>query len=119
SSVVAMVFEILRGAACRPSVITGGDLVALQDEGLWGNAWFGGSDLLVVEADESDGSVVRYHPAVGVVLNLQRDHKEMSEVAAMFRVFRSHVREAFVCGDDPALEKLAHGATTFGRRPDA
>ena len=54
STVVAMVFEILRGAARRPSVITGGDLLALQAEGLWGNAHYGGSDLLVVEADERD-----------------------------------------------------------------
>jgi UDP-N-acetylmuramate--alanine ligase len=114
STVVAMVFEILRGAGCKPSVITGGDLVTLQDEGLWGNAWYGGSDLLIVEADESDGTVVRYHPAIGVVLNLQRDHKEMSEVADMLRTFRGQVREAFVCADDPALAELAEGAITFG-----
>src|SRR5438552_462192 len=56
STVVAMAFELLRGAARRPSVITGGDLRQLQDEGLWGNAWHGGSDPLGVEADESDGS---------------------------------------------------------------
>ncbi|MEO6461767.1 MAG: Mur ligase domain-containing protein, partial [Candidatus Eisenbacteria bacterium] len=75
SSVVAMIFEALRGAGRDPSVITGGDLEALKAEGLWGNAWKGRSDLLVIEADESDGSLVRYEPAVGVVLNLQRDHK--------------------------------------------
>ena len=34
STVVAMTFEILRGAGREPSVITGGDLVALQREGL-------------------------------------------------------------------------------------
>src|SRR6185436_5072362 len=77
STVVGMIFEILRGAGRGPSVITGGDLVSLQREGLQGNAFYGGSDLLVVEADESDGSVVRYRPALGVVLNLQKDHKEM------------------------------------------
>ena len=75
SSVVAMIFEALRGAGRDPSVITGGDLEALRAEGLWGNAWKGSTDLLVVEADESDGSLVRYDPAVGVILNLQRDHK--------------------------------------------
>src|SRR5262249_36614396 len=84
----------------RPSVITGGDLVALQREGYWGNAWVGGSDLLVVEADESDGSLVRYQPAIGVVLNLQKDHRPMEEVAAMFATFRAATRERFVCGGD-------------------
>jgi UDP-N-acetylmuramate--alanine ligase len=119
STVVAMVFEVLRGTGHDPSVITGGDLVLLQRQGLWGNAWVGRSDLLVVEADESDGSVVRYEPAVGVVLNLQRDHREMDEVAAMFRTFRARTREAFVAGEDARLADLAAGATVFGLGPGA
>jgi UDP-N-acetylmuramate--alanine ligase len=95
-------------------VITGGPLVALEREGLWGNAWAGASDLLVVEADESDGSVVRYRPAVGVILNLQRDHKEMDEVAGMFAAFREQAREGFVVGEAANLEPFAQGATVFG-----
>ena len=82
STVVAMIFELLRGTGRDPSVITGGDLELLRSEGLWGNAWRGG-ELLVIEADESDGSLVRYEPAVGVVLNLQKDHKPEPEVLAM------------------------------------
>ena len=119
STVVAMTFEILRGAGRDPSVITGGELVALQREGLWGNAWAGGSDLLVVEADESDGSVVRYQPAVGVILNLQRDHKEMDEVAALFAAFRGQAREAFVVGEAANLQPFAAGSAVFGFGPGA
>jgi UDP-N-acetylmuramate--alanine ligase len=119
SITAAMAFEILRRAGLDPSVITGGDLRALQEEGLWGNAWAGRSDLLVVEADESDGSLVRYRPALGVVLNLQRDHKEMDEVAAMFRTFRSRVREGLVVGEAPNLAEFAPGATVFGFGPAA
>jgi UDP-N-acetylmuramate--alanine ligase len=119
STTVAMVFEILRGAGRDPSVITGGDLVTLQREGLWGNAWRGESDLLVVEADESDGSLVRYAPAIGVILNLQRDHKEMEEVAAMFATFRAACREAVVVGEAENLRALADGASVFGHGPDA
>lgn len=114
STTVAMIFEILRGAGLAPSVITGGELVALQGEGLWGNACAGSSDLLVIEADESDGSVVRYHPAVGVLLNLQRDHKETDVVAAMFRTFRAQVRELAVVGEAENLREFAAGATVFG-----
>src|SRR5205814_1994154 len=102
-----------------PSVITGGELVALQREGLWGNAWAGGSDLLVAESDESDGSVVRYQPGIGVLLNLQRDHREIDEVAAMFATFRARTRGPFVVGEDPRLEPLAGHATVFGFGPRA
>ena len=119
STVTAMVFEILESAGRDPSVITGGDLRLLQARGLPGNAFAGGSDLLVVEADESDGSLVRYAPAVGVILNLQRDHKEMGEVAAMFAVLRARSREALVVGEDENLDGLAGGALRFGFGPRA
>ena len=100
-------------------MITGGDLRLLQARGLQGNAFAGGSDLLVMEADESDGSLVRYAPAVGVILNLQRDHKEMAEVAAMFAVLRARAREALVVGDAENLDALAGGALRFGFSPRA
>jgi UDP-N-acetylmuramate--alanine ligase len=114
STVTAMVFDILRGAGRDPSVITGGDLPELVAQGLPGNAFAGRSDLLVVEADESDGSLVRYAPSVGVILNLQRDHKEMAEVAAMFATLRAKVREALVVGDVANLDPFAGGALRFG-----
>ncbi|HAH66683.1 MAG TPA: hypothetical protein DCL72_14690 [Rhizobiales bacterium] len=114
STVTAMVFDILRGAGREPSVITGGDLPELVGQGLPGNAAAGSSDLLVVEADESDGSLVRYAPAIGVILNLQRDHKEMAEVATMFATLRARAREALVVGDAENLDPFAGGALRFG-----
>ena len=114
STVAAMIFAILKGAGRDPSIITGGDLPELTAKGLTGNAWAGESDLLVVEADESDGSLVRYAPAIGVILNLQRDHKEMAEVAAMFATLRARAREALVVGDAANLDRFAGGALRFG-----
>jgi UDP-N-acetylmuramate--alanine ligase len=73
----------------------------------------------VVEADESDGSLVRYTPAVGVILNLQRDHKEMTEVAAIFATLRARAREALVVGDAENLDQFAGGALRFGFGPNA
>jgi UDP-N-acetylmuramate-alanine ligase len=114
STVAAMVFALLKGAGRDPSVITGGDLPELQAQGLPGNAYAGGSDLLVVEADESDGTLTRYAPAIGVILNLQRDHKEMTEVAAMFATLRARVRETLVVGDADNLDQFAGGGLRFG-----
>jgi len=112
---VAMIFEILRGAGRDPSVITGGDPGGAPARGPVGQCLGGRSDLLVVEADESDGSLVRYEPAVGVVLNLQRDHREMDEVAAMVRDLRgTHARDRDRGG---ALADSFPGATRFGTGP--
>jgi UDP-N-acetylmuramate--alanine ligase len=119
STVTAMVFTILRGCGLDPSLLTGGALVDLQREGHLGNAWAGASDWLVIEADESDGSVVRYHPWAGVVLNLGRDHKEMAEVAAMFAAFKANLAGPLILGEEPNLDPLRAGAVTFGVGPRA
>ncbi|MBT4292417.1 Mur ligase, partial [bacterium] len=97
STTVAMAFEVLKFAGLEPSCITGGPLKML--DGL-GNVYTGSGDILVIEADESDGSLVRYHPEVGVVLNLQRDHKEPAEVAQMFSVFASQVEHLITAPDE-------------------
>jgi UDP-N-acetylmuramate-alanine ligase len=142
STTTAMIWTILEGSGLSPSLLTGGALRALQERGLLGNAWRGGSGdgglsgrqgkgdtppqgkapggrdsdggLLVIEADESDGSVVRYRPWGGVVLNLARDHKEVEEVAAMFSTFRENCSGPLVVGEEPNLDFLRPGAVTFG-----
>lgn len=122
STVTAMVFEILERSGRSPSVITGGDLLSLKDRGLLGNAWRGKSDLLVVEADESDGSLVRYRPWLGVLLNLGKDHKELSELREIFKTFRSQCSRFAVNGDAANMSEFrdvqgARPAATFGFSP--
>ncbi|MEZ4388170.1 MAG: Mur ligase domain-containing protein [Candidatus Krumholzibacteriia bacterium] len=120
STVTAMIWTILRGCGKDPGLLTGGPAIALQDEGLLGNACSGSEPgFLVVEADESDGSVVRYHPWAGVVLNLGRDHKEPAEIAAMFSAFRLNCAGPLIIGDGPDLRFLRPGATTCGLSADA
>ncbi len=79
----------------------------------------GGSDLLVIEADESDGSLVRYTPAVGVVLNLQRDHKELDVVEGFYRTFLGQCREGAVIGEAENLAAYRPGRTVVGFGPEA
>jgi UDP-N-acetylmuramate--L-alanine ligase len=114
STTAAMIFAILRGTGRDPSLLTGGNLRDLEAEGHLGNAWAGRSNLLVIEADESDGSLVRYEPWVGILLNLRLDHKEPAELARMFAIFRERTRGPFIVGEDPALRSFSRGATVFG-----
>jgi len=114
STVAAMVFEILSAAGKSPSLITGGKLVQLMEQGRIGNAWTGESDILVIEADESDGTIVKYNPEIGVVLNLSKDHKEEAVCAEMFGKFRENTREHFITGDDDNLGYLQEDSFIFG-----
>lgn len=114
STVVGMVFSILESAGLGPGVITGGPLVELKERGLIGNAWLGKGEILVVEADESDGTIVKYKPEVGLILNISKDHKDVPEIKEVFRRFAGNVKKLFVNADEPELADLRSGAELFG-----
>ncbi|RYG53357.1 MAG: UDP-N-acetylmuramate--alanine ligase [Chitinophagaceae bacterium] len=90
STTSAMLFEILEFAGLDPSIISGAGLVNIIRQGRIGNAKVGKGELLVIEADESDGSIVQYKPEIGLLLNVEKDHKEMDELLDVFATFRSN-----------------------------
>jgi UDP-N-acetylmuramate--alanine ligase len=100
STTTAMIFHILQETKYAPSLITGAGLTELQKKGLPGNAWVGESEWLVIEADESDGSIVNYIPEIGIVLNIDRDHKEYAELMQLFKTFKDHTRGKFIINND-------------------
>jgi UDP-N-acetylmuramate--alanine ligase len=103
STTTAMLFDILDHAGLKPSIISGAGLVRLQKQGKIGNAFVGDGEWLVIEADESDGSIVNYHPEVGVLLNIDKDHKEIHELKTIFQTFKSHTKTLFVVNTSNAL----------------
>lgn len=96
STTTAMLFEILDYAGLQPGIISGAGLVRLQKLGKIGNAAVGQGEWLVIEADESDGSIVNYHPELGLLLNIDKDHKEIGELNELFQIFKSHTTGIFV-----------------------
>ena len=114
STVTAMIFEFLTACGKSPSLLSGASLRRLEKQGLIGNAYNGGSDILVVEADESDGTLVKYRPAAAVILNVSKDHKSIDEIAKLFETLVSHSRWTASNADDPVLASLP-ATVRFGR----
>jgi UDP-N-acetylmuramate--alanine ligase len=114
STVTAMIFHILESAGKKPSLVTGAALPSVRRKGLIGNAWLGTSDLLVIEADESDGTIDRYKPHLGLLLNISKDHKEMPELLALFAVFKARSDTFVLNADASGLDSFLPGAKTFG-----
>lgn len=115
STTTAMVYDILAFAGKSPSVITGAAILSLQKEqGVFGNVFKGESDILVIEADESDGSIVNYQPYLGLCLNLQKDHKEIDILQGYFKQFISHCKTAVINAEEENLRTLAPTAKSFG-----
>jgi len=110
STVTALIFEIFRACGKDPSLITGANLIRLNEEGLLGNAFKGDSGILIMEADESDGSLVKYRPEKAVFLNISKDHKSVIETFGLFERLASQTPSVIKNADDPALNpiKAAH-----------
>ncbi len=118
STVTAMIFEFLTACGQSPSLLSGAGLRRLEKQGLIGNAYSGGSDLLVVEADESDGTLVKYCPEAAVFLNISKDHKTIDEIKNLFETLASQTPWTASNADDPALASLP-ATVRFGRNGSA
>jgi UDP-N-acetylmuramate--alanine ligase len=105
STTSAMLFDILKYAGMQPGIISGAGLVSIIKEGKIGNAEAGKGEWLVIEADESDGSIVQYRPEVGLLLNVDKDHQEIEELMHLFEVFKNNTKELFIVNQSNLLSK--------------
>ncbi len=96
STTSAMLFDILTHAGLEPGIISGAGLVSLIKEGKIGNAKVGAGEWLVVEADESDGSIIQYEPEIGLLLNVDKDHQEIDELMNIFTRFKNNSKKFIV-----------------------
>ena len=96
STTSAMIFDIMQYAGLEPSIISGAGLTSIIREGKIGNAKVGKGEWLVIEADESDGSIVQYHPEIGLLLNIEKDHQEIDELIQIFSTFRDNTKDIFI-----------------------
>jgi UDP-N-acetylmuramate--alanine ligase len=101
-----MLTTALAGAGLDPAYIVGGDLRDL-DRG----AAVGSGELLVVEADESDGTFVRLDAEAVVVTNVEPDHLEhYGGFEGLQEAFVRFVSQApgprVLCLDDPGSAAL-------------
>ena len=118
STVTSMIFEFLTACGKSPSLISGAPLRRLERQSFIGNAFSGASDLLVVEADESDGTLVKYSPEAAVVLNISKDHKSIDEIKKLFETLISQSTWTAVNADDPILDSLP-ATVGFGQNGSA
>jgi UDP-N-acetylmuramate--alanine ligase len=110
STTSAMVFDILQEAGLDPSIISGAGLSRIIREGKIGNAWVGKGEWLVIEADESDGSIVQYHAEIGLLLNVDKDHKEIDALMDIFSTFRDNSEHFIVNRSHPLAAELSNNA---------
>jgi UDP-N-acetylmuramate--alanine ligase len=101
----SMLVHALRGCGMDPSYLVGGEVRSTG-----ANAGWGSGEWLVVEADESDRSLLKLSPEIAVVTNAELDHhatySSLRDVNATFAAFLGLARQAVVW-NRPELVALA------------
>jgi UDP-N-acetylmuramate--L-alanine ligase/UDP-N-acetylenolpyruvoylglucosamine reductase len=80
----AMAAHVLRAGGLKPSHYVGAEIPILGTNARWDSE----GEHLVAEGDESDGTLVHYHPRHALVLNIEPEHLDhYADLAAIDAVF--------------------------------
>jgi UDP-N-acetylmuramate--alanine ligase len=114
----SLISYMLVGANLDPTVIVGGEVKAWQ-----GNARAGRSDYLVAEADESDGSLVKFAPYIGIITNAELDHPDhysnLDEVVDTFLTFANRCQITVGSIDCETVRDRIQPKITYSLNPES
>jgi UDP-N-acetylmuramate--alanine ligase len=125
TSTTSMLASVLGAGGLDPTVVIGGKLKSIGT-----NAVLGKGDFIVAEADESDGSFLKFNPAIAVVTNIDLEHldyyKNIQEIKRVFLTFIDRIPFyglAVLCLDNEHLQELIPEIKkrfiTYGMTPQA
>jgi len=126
TTTTSLIASILTEAKIDPTYVIGGKLNSMLK-----NAKLGKSNVMVVEADESDASFLHLNPINTVVTNIDRDHLEnyQGDFERLKQTYVDFIHQApfyeniFLCIDDKNLKsvipKILRPIVTYGTSKEA
>lgn len=101
--------RVFEACGLDPCVVNGGGILDWKSTETPGNVRGGRPDgWWVVEVDESDKSLLRFHPEIAMITSVTPDHFGKEETVALFRDFARQVRGTVVCG--PGVREVLEDA---------
>lgn len=108
TSTTSIIASVLAEGGLDPTVVIGGKLKSIGS-----NAVLGKGDFIVAEADESDGSFLKYSPTIGVVTNIDKEHLDFyKDIDSIKEVFLSFIDRipfygiAVLCLDNEYIQDI-------------
>jgi UDP-N-acetylmuramate--alanine ligase len=125
TSTTSIVASVLAYGGLDPTVVIGGKLKSIGS-----NAVLGEGDYIVAEADESDGSFLKFSPTIAVVTNIDKEHldfyEDLDAIKAVFLDFLDRIPFyglAVLCLDNEPVQdlipRLKKRYTTYGMSSQA
>jgi UDP-N-acetylmuramate--L-alanine ligase/UDP-N-acetylenolpyruvoylglucosamine reductase len=106
----SMTAHVLREAGQKPSHYVGAEIPILGANAKWSED----GESMVAEGDESDGTLVLYHPEHAVILNIEAEHldfyRDLDHIREVFTQLADQTRGKLVyCAEDPVAHALCLG----------
>ncbi|HUH66192.1 MAG TPA: UDP-N-acetylmuramate--L-alanine ligase [Syntrophales bacterium] len=108
TTTTSMVATVLASGGLDPTMVIGGKLASIGS-----NAKLGDGEVIVAEADESDGSFLKLAPSLAVITNIDREHldhyRDIEEIKDAFLQFANIVPfygSTILCLDDENARKI-------------
>jgi UDP-N-acetylmuramate--alanine ligase len=125
TSTTSIVASVLAEGGLDPTVVIGGKLKSIGS-----NAVLGQGDFIVAEADESDGSFLKFSPTIAVVTNIDKEHldfyEDLDAIKTVFLNFLDRIPFyglAVLCLDNEPIQdlipQLKKRYTTYGMSSQA
>lgn len=113
----SLIGYVLLEAGLDPTIIVGGEVDAWD-----GNARLGLGKYLVAETDESDGSLTKHLPKIGIVTNIELDHPDhyqsLEQVIEIFQTFESNCETLIGCADCEVVMSGLKPQITYSLHPE-
>jgi UDP-N-acetylmuramate--alanine ligase len=120
TTTTSIVATLLAHGGMDPTMVIGGKLASIGS-----NARLGDGEVIVAEADESDGSFLKLSPCLAVITNIDREHmdyyRDLEEIREAFLQFANIVPfygSTILCLDDvhtrEIIPRVKRQVVTFG-----
>lgn len=106
STTSGMLAFLMQKFGLNPNFIGGGRVKQFKTGTNPGNSVAGSSDILVIEACESDGTIVNYKPEHSIILNLDLDHHSINKTAKMFKTLIRNTSDIVAVNTDDKNLKM-------------
>jgi len=111
TTTTSMIATLLAHGGLDPTVVIGGKLASIGS-----NARLGNGEVIVAEADESDGSFLKLGPSIAVITNIDREHldyyRDIQDIKEAFLKFANLVPfygSTILCMDDEHVRDILPG----------
>lgn len=125
TTTTSMISTVLATGGLDPTMVIGGKL-----DSIGSNARLGNGEVIVAEADESDGSFLMLSPCMAVITNIDREHldhyDDIEDIMNAFVKFANIVPfygATILCQDDPhgyaIIPRITRRLITYGMQDGA